>query len=1032
MRVLHCCDRAWPALLGVAALVLSSVGCSHAPDGPDASALTQPAASVSLRFEAVPNTGVDVAIVNGDPEAPYIIDAMGTGACLLDHDGDGFLDLFVVNGSTLELLRQGRGASSRLYRNRGDWTFEDVTEFAGVPGEGWGQGCAVGDVDGDGDPDLYLTALGPNLLYLNQGDGRFQRAPADFGAGDEAWSASAAFGDLDGDGVLDLYVTNYVDIDLEDLPRPHGGRRSYQKLIEVFAGPQGLVAAPDSLYRGRGDGTFEEVSEAWGAREREPRYGLGVLFLDADDDGLPDVYVANDSQPNFLFVNRGGGRLEERGLLSGVALSEDGRSQAGMGIAAGDEDGDGLEDLFVTNFSGDGNTLSRNIGRGFFQDVTAETGLAQASHAQLGWGAHLFDADLDGTTDLLLVNGHVYPQVSGVASATGHAQANQLFLQGSDGRFSELLSPAGGSGLALLGSSRGLACGDLDNDGDIDSVVVNVDGGVDLVRNESDPRAGWLAFDLKPARGGPEPFGARVVVREPSGRRQSRWMRTGASYLSSHDPRIFFGLGEVRSAEVSVRWPGGAEESFGRVEAGRFWTLREGAGEAEALQLPQRAPASSVLDGPMAELVSPMVGAPPETQLPAGLADRSPEEHLRLAGQARDAGRFGRAVAHARAAAEARPEDANAHSLLGGAAFASGRMALAGHHLREAARLAPEDADIHLRLAEFLVNERSLDEAQSVLEATLELRPDDGAALYLLGVALQESGDNERAALALSRAAERVPAPAKVRERQGLALLDSDRLDEAQGAFEEALIEEPGLLGARYGLEIIRARREGTGRTAETRQLERLSQLASDISHQRALVAAAPRDDYQRFRLAQLLAEAGRHGEARGELASVLNRQPRFMEALLAHAESSLALGDPALAARVLDRAGQLAPADGRVDLGRAHVELAGGHGARALELLRRAESRLPDSAEAQESLARLILEGAEGVPADATLAAAHARRARELGSGEVLLIARCLAGAGSSVELAAFVSDVAGRQDGVTRRELRNLAAATAGEAGR
>jgi hypothetical protein len=510
-------------------------------------------------------TGIDFVNVSGDAPKDYILGSLGGGLALFDYDGDGDLDVYLVNG--VELVggeRVARGPN-RLYRNEGGFRFVDVTEAAGVGDTGWGVGCAVGDVDDDGAPDLYVTNIGANVLYRNRGDGTFEDVTESAGVGDASFGASAAFFDADGDGDLDLYVANYVTGDLARLP-PRGSEPTCLWLgMAVMCGPRGLDGDRDVFYRNEG-GRFVDASEASGLWDGERFYGLGVVAADYDDDGDQDLYVANDTQPNFLFNNEGTGRFVEVGLLSGVAYNASGDTEAGMGVDFGDVNGDEVLDLFVTNFSHETNTLYLGGVGGLFADATEESGLGSPSLGRLGWGARFADLDRDGDLDLFVADGHVYPRVGEVDTTTSYRQANQLFLNEGGGRFREASDLVGGEARA----SRGAAFGDLDGDGDVDVAVANIDDAPSLLRNELAPSAGWIGLRLVGRASPRDAYGARVWVRA-LGRTQVGDAHASGSILSSSDPRLVFGLGEAGSAEeIRIRWPSGATSRLENVPGGAY------------------------------------------------------------------------------------------------------------------------------------------------------------------------------------------------------------------------------------------------------------------------------------------------------------------------------------------------------------------------------------------------------------------------------------------------------------------------------
>ena len=553
--------------------------------GPFALLLLLSSGEVPLRFvDVVEGSGVALVTTFGTEEKRFIIEYTGTGAALTDYDSDGDLDLYLVNGSTIELSLGAPGApgaapTDRLYRNEGGFRFTDVTEAAGLGDPGWGGGSLAGDVDNDGDPDLLVTNFGSNVLYRNNGDGTFTEVSAAAGLLDGRWHSSAAFGDLDSDGFLDLYVTNHAVYRVEEPPR----LPCFWKGIQIACGP--LAHRPEThlVYRNRGDVSFADVSESSGVSSK-PGFGFGVVMDYLDDDDRLDVYVANDLSGNFLFLNRttaGGGIVfQDVSALSGAGFVEGGREQAGMGVDSGDFNGDGRPDLHTTNFSDDYNTLYRNDGSGLFTDVSFESRLGEVTLPYLGWATAFADFDFDSDLDLLVVNGHIYPEADRFQSGTGYAQSNLLFENAGDGTFRDV-SARSGLGEKRLG--RGAALGDVDEDGDLDVVVANMHALPALLRNDDGNRRSWVRFLLVGRESNRDGVGARVVL-EAGGRSQTRTSKSGGGYLSSHDPRVYFGLGgpgEARMVErVRVLWPSGAVEVYESLEPGKGYVIKEGAGVA--------------------------------------------------------------------------------------------------------------------------------------------------------------------------------------------------------------------------------------------------------------------------------------------------------------------------------------------------------------------------------------------------------------------------------------------------------------------
>ncbi len=520
-------------------------------------ALARPAGAELTLVDVAAEAGVDFVSVSGDGSMDWVIEANGNGAAVFDYDRDGDPDLLLVSGSTLELVGTPEaGPLLALYRNEGDWRFREVTPDAGLEATGWGMGACVGDVDGDAWPDVYVTAWGANRLYRNRGDGSFEEIAAAAGVADPRWSHSCAFSDLDADGDQDLYVANYLVFDTGTIPPRGPGNPCGYRGNRAFCGPQGLVAEPDALYLNRGDGTFDEAAGA--VAEAPPRYSLGVLAADLGGDRRPELFVSNDSQDNHLF-RQGEEGLEEAGLLTGLALSDTGQPQASMGIAWGDDDADGDLDLFVTNFSEDYNTLYRNHGGGLFSDVTAPAGLRQVSLSRLGWGTLMLDLDLDGRLDLYVANGHVFEDVETFGLGSTYFQPDQVLLGDVDGRFRQADvirgAPAGG------GSSRGLATGDFDGDGDPDLVVVHVNDRPSLLRNDLSRNGGSATRRLAVsfADVGPcGPYGARLTLSGGGAGvawTQLRELAGGGSYLSESQKVGLFGLAGGSPEALEVRCP---------------------------------------------------------------------------------------------------------------------------------------------------------------------------------------------------------------------------------------------------------------------------------------------------------------------------------------------------------------------------------------------------------------------------------------------------------------------------------------------
>jgi hypothetical protein len=536
---------------------------------------------------------------SGTAQKNYIFDAPSGAVALFDYDGDELLDVYVLNGSTIPALQgKEKAPRSALYRNLGGWKFEDVTTKAGVANERWGMGVAVADYDNDGRPDLFVSNLGVSRLYHNNGDGTFADVGEKLGVARKGWSTGATWGDYDGDGRLDLFVPGYVEIDFDKLPpspseagKPGATGQNFCQFrgVAVMCGPRGLIGEGDTLYRQKADGTFADVSKNAGVDDPRRYYGFTASFVRVNEDDALDLIVVNDSTPNQLYINKGNGTFEETGYPSGVALNENGREQAGMGLAAGDYDNDGLVDFHITNFSDDSNVLYHNDGEGNFTDVTFLSGLGEPSIPFLGWGTSFLDYDNDGWPDLIVANGHVYPAVDDHQWGTSYAQQPLLFRNLKNGRL-ERLGAAPGSGLARALTARGLAVGDLDGDGRLDVVINNIDSKPAVLRNVVTPAGNWLSIRLagdtskKISR---DAIGATVYV--TTGKiRQRRDVISGTSYASQNDLAVHFGLGSATSVEkMEIVWPDGSRQTVRPPGVNRRITIVQNKGIVGVAQQPK-------------------------------------------------------------------------------------------------------------------------------------------------------------------------------------------------------------------------------------------------------------------------------------------------------------------------------------------------------------------------------------------------------------------------------------------------------------
>jgi hypothetical protein len=518
-----------------------------------------------------------VTVFGGKHQNRYLLETTGTGAAFFDYDGDGWLDVFLVNGTTLEGFPKGKEPTNHLYRNRQDGTFEDVTLKAGVGASGWGQGVCAADYDNDGHEDLFVSYYGQNRLYHNGGDGTFEDVTDKAGLKSprRRWGTGCAFLDYDRDGKLDLLVANYIDLDLATAPTPDSGLCRY-KGTPVACGPPGLPGGKNVLYRNRGGGAFEDVSERAGILKASGTYGLGVSTLDFDDDGWVDAYVANDSNPSTLYRNNHDGTFADVAVAAGCAYSQDGKPQAGMGVAIGDYDRSGTMDIFKTNFAGDTSTLYANTGQGFCEDRTFAGGIGLNTR-WLGWGVGFLDLDHDGWLDLFLVNGHVYPEVAQLKTEAAYQQRKVVYRSQAGRRFEDVTERLGPPATTPK-AGRGSAFGDYDNDGDVDVVVNNVHDAPDLFRLETDPAGQWVAVKLVGTRSNRSAIGARVRC-TAGGATQTGEVRGGGSYISQNDLRVHFGLGPAGKVDrLEVRWPSGGEEEWLDLPARKIHTLTEGSG----------------------------------------------------------------------------------------------------------------------------------------------------------------------------------------------------------------------------------------------------------------------------------------------------------------------------------------------------------------------------------------------------------------------------------------------------------------------
>jgi enediyne biosynthesis protein E4 len=567
------------------ALLLAIAFAAWAIVGSDLPLLSQAKASpasghgeeVTRMVDITASTGIHFDHLSA-PEKKYVVESMSGGVALIDYDGDGYPDIYFTNAPSVDMALAGRKARSALYHNNHDGTFTDVTDKAGVGTPCWAMGAVVGDFNNDGLPDLLVTCFGGVVLYRNNGNGTFTDVTAQAGlAADHGWVTGAAFGDYDGDGWADLFVSRYVDLDLKDLPAFGSMKTCEYHGIAVQCGPRGLKGSPDSLYHNNRNGTFSDVSQQAGVSDPQEYFGLTTVWSDFNQDGRLDLFVANDGEPNYLYRNDGNGHFTDVALDDGVAVNADGASQANMGVALGDYLHTGRFSILISHFSEEYATLFRNDGGENFSDVSQAAGIARATTPYVGWGDAFFDRQNSGWLDLIIVNGHVYPQVDTKDIGTRYREPKLLFLNQRDGKFRNI-SDQVGPALQIPQVSRGLAVGDLFDDGHLEVVVENLEGQPMILRPEGGPPNHWVSFALEGTRSNRLALNARVRV-ITGDLVQEDEVRSGGSYLSQSDLRLHFGLGTSDHVDKAlIMWPSGMTETITKLAADHFYTVREGQG----------------------------------------------------------------------------------------------------------------------------------------------------------------------------------------------------------------------------------------------------------------------------------------------------------------------------------------------------------------------------------------------------------------------------------------------------------------------
>jgi tetratricopeptide (TPR) repeat protein len=858
----------------------------------------QPSPSSAVQFvDITAEAGIRFVHTSGRSGRKYGVETIGSGAAFWDYDEDGRVDLFVVNGAALPGYAGAGKPSDALYHNEGQGRFAEVAAQVGLADSSYGMGCTTGDYDNDGDTDLFVSNFGFNALYRNEGPGgggwRFAEVSGRALPEQEAgWYTGCAFVDYDLDGDLDLYVATYLDYSFEGDLLDQDGR--LQRPRRHLA-PTEYPGKRDFLYRNEGEGRFVDATREAGLYTLEGRQ-LGALFLDFDEDGDPDLFQADDATPNFLYRNEGGGRFVEIGLSAGVAYNRAGKPEGSMGVAAADVDGDGRQDIAITNFQWESNTLYKNLGNGLFRDESLEAGIGASSLDRLGFGINFFDADNDGDQDLFVANGHIDEDIERFDPQAAYAQRHLFYLNDGRGYFAEATDQAG-PGLAPPGVGRGSAVADYDNDGDLDVFILNSGQSAVLLRNDTPPGKHWLALRLRGTRSNRSGYGARVAL-HAGGRVQRAESRSSASYLSQDDPRLFFGLGAQPEAElVEIRWPSGARQELRQVKAGQVLEVVEPQGESPAPALARPVQSESIAQDPGTEktwqeaplVLPPAVRAsealPALGPLQAGAGSGGARGHQLLAEGLLAHRRYGEALAQYRRALELDPGLAPAHTGLGKLYTIQGKIDSAFAALQEAARLDQGDPEPPYLMGNLCVRQGKFDRGAPYYEQALERDPLYLRAYVNLAGLHARQTDYGPAVATLERGIRALPRSVELRLRLGRIHLVQAQYREALEQLRQALQLDPGngealelqaqvLLQQQEGEAALRLLREGLERDSANAAL--------------------------RVRLGVLLFERGAVEEAAAHLEAAIRSNPDEGEVYYALGQSCLRRGEGARGRQLL------------------------------------------------------------------------------------------------------------------------------------